>query len=151
NYLGFPTGISGQELAGRAFIQAEKFGAYVAIARSAARLDCSRLPYRVQLTDGGAVQGNAIIIATGAQYRKLSLPNLTQFEGVGIYYGCTHVEAQLCQGDEVVVVGGGNSAGQAAVFLSNRAKHVHMLVRAAGLAESMSRYLIRRIEESPNV
>ena len=151
NYLGFPTGISGQDLAGRAFIQAEKFGAKVAIAQVATRLNCERSPFLVECADGRSVQGRTVIVATGAAYRKLPLAHLARFEGNGVYYGCTQVEAQLCWGEEVVVVGGGNSAGQAAVFLSGRVKHVHMLVRASGLAESMSRYLIRRIEESPTI
>ncbi|HTS24579.1 MAG TPA: FAD-dependent oxidoreductase [Bryobacteraceae bacterium] len=151
NYLGFPTGISGQDLAGRAFIQAEKFGANVAIAQLATGLQCGPKPFRIECADGTAVLGRTVIVATGAAYRKLPLPNLAQFEGVGVYYGCTQVEAQLCSGEEAVVVGGGNSAGQAAVFLSGRVKHVHMLVRSGGLAESMSRYLIRRIEESPTI
>jgi thioredoxin reductase (NADPH) len=151
NYLGFPTGISGQDLAGRAFIQAEKFGANVAIAQVATRLNCEGKPFTVECADGGSVQGRTILVATGAAYRKLPLENLAGFEGNGVYYGATAVEAQLCSGEEIVVVGGGNSAGQAAVFLSGRVKHVHMLVRAAGLADSMSRYLIRRIEESPTI
>jgi thioredoxin reductase (NADPH) len=146
NYLGFPMGISGQDLAGRAFVQAEKFGAQIAIARVARALKCARLPYSVQLDDGAFVQARSIIVAAGAQYRKLDLPNLAQFEGVGIYYGATQVEAQLCVGDEVAVVGGGNSAGQAALFLSTHAKHVHLLVRGPGLSQTMSRYLISRIE-----
>jgi thioredoxin reductase (NADPH) len=146
NYLGFPTGISGQELAGRAFVQAEKFGAHIAIARTARSLKCAHSPYTVQLDDGGSVQARSIIVAAGAQYRKLDLPNVAQFEGVGIYYGATQVEAQLCANDEVAVVGGGNSAGQAAMFLSAFAKHVHLLVRGPGLSQTMSRYLISRIE-----
>jgi thioredoxin reductase (NADPH) len=146
NYLGFPTGISGQDLAGRAFVQAEKFGAQIAIARSARALKCAHSPYTVELDDGVAVRGRSVIVAAGAQYRKLPLSNLAQFEGVGIYYGATQVEAQLCDNEEVAVVGGGNSAGQAAMFLSAHAKHVHLLVRGPGLAESMSRYLISRIE-----
>lgn len=151
NYLGFPTGISGQDLAGRAFIQAEKFGASVAIARIATALTCARRPFAIECGGAGAIQGRAIILATGAEYRRLPLPNLARFEGAGIYYGATHVEAQLCAGEEIVIVGGGNSAGQAAVFLSGRAKQVHMLVRASGLADSMSRYLIRRIEDTPTI
>ncbi len=146
NYLGFPMGISGQELAGRAFVQAEKFGAHILVARTARALLCGRPPYRVEMDDGASVQGTSIIIAAGAQYRKLCVPNLAQFEGVGVYYGATAVEAQLCSGEEVVVVGGGNSAGQAAMFLSGVARRVHLLVRGPGLAESMSRYLISRIE-----
>jgi len=142
-------GISGQDLASRAFLQAEKFGAQLAIAQVAAGLECSGRSQNVACVGGGSVQGNAIIVATGAAYRKLTVSDLARFEGVGVYYGATRVEAQLCSGEEVVVVGGGNSAGQAAVFLSGIAKHVHLLVRGAGLADSMSRYLIRRIEESP--
>jgi thioredoxin reductase (NADPH) len=151
NYLGFPMGISGQELASRAFVQAEKFGAGIAVARSATALRCARPPYVVELDDGGSVQGRSIIVAAGAQYRKLDLPNLAQFEGVGIYYGATQVEAQVCAGQEVAVVGGGNSAGQAAVFLSTVAKHVHLLVRGPGLSATMSRYLISRIESSAEI
>jgi thioredoxin reductase (NADPH) len=146
NYLGFPTGISGQDLAGRAFVQAEKFGAHIAIARAARTLKCVRSPYTVELDDGGSVQARSIIVAAGAQYRKLKLPNLAQFENVGIYYGATKVEALLCANEEVVVVGGGNSAGQAAMFLSAHSKHVHLLVRGPALSETMSRYLISRIE-----
>jgi thioredoxin reductase (NADPH) len=151
NYLGFPTGISGQDLAGKAYIQAEKFGANVAIARVATSLNCGRRPYSVECADGRSVEGRTVIVATGAAYRKLPLQNLVHYEGNGVYYGCTKIEAQLCAGEEVVVVGGGNSAGQAAVYLAGRVKHVHMLVRAAGLSDSMSRYLIRRIEESPTI
>jgi thioredoxin reductase (NADPH) len=151
NYLGFPTGISGQDLAGRAFVQAEKFGAHIAIARSARALKCARSPYSLQLDDGKTVQARSIIVAAGAQYRKLDLPNVAQFEGVGIYYGATQVEAQLCANDEVAVVGGGNSAGQAAMFLSAHAKHVHLLVRGPGLSETMSRYLISRIEACSSI
>jgi thioredoxin reductase (NADPH) len=151
NYLGFPTGISGQDLGARAFIQAQKFGANVAIARVATKLKCTRNPFAVELADGSVVEGNSVIVATGAEYRKLPLDNLAKFEGSGIYYGAGFVEAQFCQGEEVAIVGGGNSAGQAAVFLAGRVKHVHLLVRGPGLAESMSRYLIRRIEESPTI
>ena len=149
NYLGFPTGISGQELAGRALLQAEKFGANLAVARVAVGLACADRRLRVTCADGGTVQGHAVVVATGAAYRKLAVPELGRFEGNGVYYGATRVEAQLCAGEEVVVVGGGNSAGQATVFLSGIARHVHLLVRGSGLADSMSRYLIRRIEESP--
>jgi thioredoxin reductase (NADPH) len=151
NYLGFPTGISGQDLAGRAFVQAEKFGAQIAVARAARALRCARPPYTVELEDGGAFQGRSIIVATGVQYRKLDLPNLAQFEGAGVYYGATPVEAQVCRNQQVAIVGGGNSAGQAAVFLAGFASHVHLLVRGAGLAETMSRYLISRIEASPEI
>jgi thioredoxin reductase (NADPH) len=151
NYLGFPMGISGLDLASRAFVQAEKFGAHIAVARSAASLECARPPYVVQLDDGGSVQSRSVIVATGAQYRRLDLPNLAQFEGAGVYYGATQVEAQVCGGREVAIVGGGNSAGQAAIFLSTVAKHVYLLVRRGGLAETMSRYLISRIEACPEI
>jgi thioredoxin reductase (NADPH) len=151
NYLGFPTGITGQDLAARAYIQAEKFGAQISIASQASHLKCDRRPFAVECSGGENVLGRTIIIASGVEYRKLALPNLASFEGVGVYYGATHIEAQLCGGEEVVVVGGGNSAGQAAVFLAGIARHVHVLVRAAGLAESMSLYLIRRLEDSPNI
>jgi thioredoxin reductase (NADPH) len=150
NYLGFPTGISGQELAARAFNQAQKFGAHMLVAR-AARLICDRKPYVVELENGTRISTRTVLIATGAQYRKLPLENLSRFEGAGIYYGATFVEAQLCGGEEVIVVGGGNSAGQAAVFLAQTAKRVYMLVRSNSLAASMSRYLIRRIENSPTI
>ena len=151
NYLGFPTGISGQELAGRAYTQAQKFGAQVMIAKGAKRLVCERKPYAIEIDDEVRVSARAVIIATGAEYRRPALENLSHFEGAGVYYGATFMEAQLCRGEEVIVVGGGNSAGQAAVFLAQTAKRVHMLVRASGLAESMSRYLIRRIEQNPAI
>jgi thioredoxin reductase (NADPH) len=151
NYLGFPTGISGQELAGRAFVQAEKFGAHIMVARSARSLKCQQPPYAIELDDGVTVQGRTVILAAGAQYRKLNLPKLGQFEGAGIYYGATQVEAQLCGQQEVAVVGGGNSAGQAAIFLADCAKHVYLVVRGAGLSDTMSRYLISRIEACSNI
>ena len=147
NYLGFPTGISGQDLAGRAYTQAQKFGAQIVIAKGAKHLACDRKPYTIEIDDSVRVPSRTIIIATGAAYRKPSLGNLSQFEGVGIYYGATFMEAQLCRNEEVVVVGGGNSAGQAAVFLAQTSR-VRMLVRSNGLVESMSRYLIRRIEQN---
>jgi len=150
NYLGFPTGISGQELASRAYLQAQKFGAHMLVAR-ASRLSCDSKPYVVELENGTQISTRTILIATGAQYRKLPLENLSRFEGTGIYYGATFVEAQLCGGEEVIVVGGGNSAGQAAVFLAQTSKCVYMLVRSNSLAASMSRYLIRRIESSPTI
>jgi thioredoxin reductase (NADPH) len=151
NYLGFPTGISGQALAGRAYTQAQKFGAQVMIAKGAKQLACERMPYAVEIDGGLRVPARTVIIATGAAYRKPSIENLLQFENAGVYYGATFMEAQLCRGEEVVVVGGGNSAGQAAVFLAQTTKRVHMLVRSNGLAESMSRYLIRRIEQNPAI
>jgi len=151
NYLGFPTGISGQELAARAYTQAQKFGAQLMIANGATRLACERKPYAIELADGPRVPARTVILATGAEYRKLSLENLSRFEGAGVYYGATFNEAQLCRGEEVIVVGGANSAGQAAVFLAQTARRVYMLVRSGGLAESMSRYLVRRIEDNPAI
>jgi thioredoxin reductase (NADPH) len=148
NYLGFPTGISGGALAGRAMTQAQKFGAEVAVASSAVRLGCEARPYTVELSDGRVVRARTIVIATGAEYRQLALDNLASFVGAGVYYAATHIEAKVCRGEEVVVVGGGNSAGQAAVFLAADCQHVNIVVRGAGLAETMSRYLINRIQES---
>ena len=151
NYLGFPTGVSGQELAARATNQAQKFGASMMIARSVARLDCARTPYRVVLDSGVDLSARTIVIASGAHYNKPRIANLEQFEGDGIYYGATYMESQLCEGEEVAVVGGGNSAGQAAVFLSQTVTKVHMLVRSGELASTMSRYLIQRLTENPAV
>src|SRR6187401_3112056 len=151
NYLGFPMGISGQELAGMAFAQAEKFGAEVLIARGATALTCDRKPYRLEIGDGTSLAARTVIIATGAQYRKPDLPNLSSFEGAGVYYNATFMEAQLCGADEVIVVGGANSAGQAAVFLSQTAARVLMLVRGSRLADTMSRYLVHRIEGTANI
>jgi thioredoxin reductase (NADPH) len=150
NYLGFPTGISGQELAARAYNQAQKFGAEMLIAKGT-RLVCDSKPYVVEVENGARIPARTVVIATGAEYRRPPLKNLSRFEGAGVYYGATFVEAQLCGGEEVIVVGGGNSAGQAAVFLAETTKRVHMLIRSAGLAESMSRYLIRRIEHTPTI
>jgi thioredoxin reductase (NADPH) len=146
--LGFPTGISGLDLTNRAYAQAQKFGAEIMIAKRAARLACERQPYALDVGDDAHVSARTLIIATGAQYRRPQLDNLAQFEGVGVYYLATPMEAQLCVGDDVIVVGGGNSAGQAAVFLAQTAKRVHLLVRGEGLAASMSKYLIRRVEEN---
>jgi thioredoxin reductase (NADPH) len=150
NYLGFPTGISGQELAARAYNQAEKFGAQVIIAK-ATRLGCDRKPYVVEGENNARIPARTVVIATGAEYRKPSLENLPRFEGAGVYYGATFLEAQLCSGEDVIVVGGGNSAGQAAVFLAQMSARVHLFVRSDGLAQSMSRYLVRRIEETPTI
>jgi thioredoxin reductase (NADPH) len=150
NYLGFPTGISGQELAARAYHQAQKFGAEMLIAKGT-RLVCDGKPYVLEVENGARIPARTVVIATGAEYRRPPLKSLSRFEGTGVYYGATFVEAQLCGGEEVIVVGGGNSAGQAAVFLAETAKRVHMLVRSAGLAESMSRYLIHRIEETARI
>lgn len=151
NYLGFPTGVTGRALAGRAQIQAQKFGARLAVSRAAAGLDCGARPYCVKLDDGQHVRAHAIVIATGARYRKLDVPNYERFEGQGIHYAATYLESNLCSRQPVVVVGGGNSAGQAAVFLSQQAGHVHILVRSDGLAATMSDYLIQRIERSPKI
>jgi thioredoxin reductase (NADPH) len=151
NYLGFPTGISGQALAGRALVQSQKFGAKVNVACHATGLRCERRPYEIELSDGRAVQASTVLIATGAKYRELNLENLSRFIGAGVYYAATHLEAKLCEGEEIAIVGGGNSAGQAAVFLAGSCRHVHIVVRSGGLADSMSRYLIRRIEDNPNI
>ena len=151
NYLGFPTGISGAALAGRAFSQAQKFGAQVNVAWEAKRLRCDAWPYTVETSTGRPVRARTVLIASGAQYRALDLENLPHFLGSGVYYAATHLEARLCDGEDVIVVGGGNSAGQAAVFLAGYCAHVHILVRAAGLAESMSSYLISRIESTPGI
>ncbi len=151
NYLGFPTGVSGQELTARAITQAEKFGAKMMVARNVVRLDCARRPYQVVLDNGNALAARAVIIATGAQYNKPRIPNLQRFEGQGVYYGATYMESQLCEQEDVIVVGGGNSAGQAAVFLSQTARKVYMLVRSGQLSDTMSRYLIQRIEQNPAI
>ncbi len=151
NYLGFPAGISGRELAGRAYAQAQKFGAEVMIAKGAAALACEHNAYGVRLDDGVTIPARTVVIATGARYRRPSFANLGQFEGAGVYYSATFMEAQLCDGDEVIVVGGANSAGQAAVFLAQAARHVHLLVRSGSLSAGMSQYLIRRIEEVPTI
>src|SRR6185436_1195471 len=151
NYLGFPNGVSGMELTSRAYAQALKFGAEIMIARGAVSLMCASPLYRIGIGGDVSIVARSVIIATGAEYRKPDIANLRQFEGAGVYYAATQMEAQLCSGDEVFIVGGGNSAGQAAVFLGGAARHVHILVRKDGLAETMSRYLIRRIEESPSI
>jgi len=151
NYLGFPTGISGQALAGRAQVQAQKFGARLAISRRAAAIECDSRPMRLQLEDGQRIATRSIVVATGARYRKLDLPDYDKYEGQGIHYAATWIEGNLCADEEVVVVGGGNSAGQAAVFLAGLARHVQILVRGAGLADTMSDYLIQRIDASPGI
>ena len=151
NYLGFPMGISGQELTACAYTQAQKFGAQLAVAKGATRLAYDRKLYKIGIDADTSVLGGTVIIATGAKYRKPELTDLTRFEGAGVYFGATFTEAQVCIDEEVIVVGGGNSAGQAAVFLAQTAKRVHLLVRSGGLAKSMSRYLIRRIEESSKI
>ncbi len=151
NYLGFPTGISGRDLAGRAEAQARKFGAEVMIATGAVELACEPNAYGVRLEGGVTIPARTVVIATGARYRRPSFANLGQFEGAGVYYTATFMEAQLCGGDEVIVVGGANSAGQAAMFLAQAARRVHLLVRSGSLSAGMSRYLIRRIEETPTI
>ena len=157
NYLGFPTGISGMALAGRAFNQALKFGAEIAIPIEAVRLDCGELgqkpsgPMRLEFTNGGAVRARTVVIASGARYRRPPIPNLSAFEGRGVSYWASPVEAKLCEGEEVALVGGGNSAGQAVVFLASRVKRLHLVVRGPGLEASMSRYLVDRIAALPNV
>ena len=151
NYLGFPTGISGLALAARALIQAQKFGAEIRTAYSVLSLSCDKRPYTIHFANGLSVRARTIVIATGAEYRQLSLGNAAGFMGMGIYYAATSTEAKRCGTGEVIVVGGGNSAGQAAVFLSGTCKMVHLLVRASGLADTMSQYLIRRINDSPNI
>src|SRR6195256_1981364 len=153
NYLGFPTGISGQALAGRAFTQAQKFGADIMIPIGAKALDCARADGAFALTlDGGEpLRARSIVVASGARYRRPEIENLDQFEGRGVWYWASPIEAKLCVGQDVVLVGGGNSAGQAAVFLSGHARKVHMIIRGGGLGASMSRYLIERIEATPNI
>ena len=150
NYLGFPTGISGNELAGRAYTQAQKFGVQMLLTKVNG-LACDGKRYTIVLEDGTSIVSKTTVIASGASYRKLPIHDLSRFEGAGVYYGATFVEAQLCSGEEVIVVGGGNSAGQAAVFLAQNTKHSYLLVRGSGLADSMSTYLIRRIEQTPNI
>jgi thioredoxin reductase (NADPH) len=155
NYLGFPTGISGQALAGRAYVQAQKFGAEILIPAQAAALDCSRAGPDGQLTltlaDGGKLRSRTIVIASGARYHRPDVPRLAEFEGRGIWYWASALEAKMCAQSEVALVGGGNSAGQAAVFLAQYASRVHMLIRGPGLAATMSRYLIDRIDATPNI
>lgn len=151
NYLGFPTGISGQALAGRAQNQAQKFGARLAIARTVTGLDCAAQPYRLDIDGRDAVRARSIVVASGARYRKLEVENYDRFEGHGIHYAATAMEARLCGGQEVAVVGGGNSAGQAAVFLAKGSRHVHIVVRSSRLATTMSDYLVQRIASSSKI
>jgi len=151
NYLGFPTGIAGMDLAARATNQAQKFGAQLMVGSGARRLTCDRNPRALEIGDGQRLSARAVIIATGAEYRRLAIDGLSRFEGAGVYYAATFMEAQLCAGEEVVIVGAGNSAGQAAVFLAQAARRVHMVIRSTGLADTMSRYLIRRIEDHPAI
>jgi thioredoxin reductase (NADPH) len=153
NYLGFPTGISGQALAGRAFVQAQKFGAEIMIPMEVKSLDCTRADgsFALEVDGGERIHARSVVIASGARYRRPAIENLQTFEGHGVWYWASPIEARLCAGEEVILVGGGNSAGQAAVFLSAHARKVRMMVRGKGLADSMSRYLIDRIEATPNI
>ena len=151
NYLGFPAGVSGQALTGRAYVQAQKFGARMVIPAEAIRPDLTEVPLALRLDDGRRVKAQTVVVATGARYRRLNIPNLTDFEGRGIWYWASPIEARLCRDEEIVLVGGGNSAGQAAVFLRNFAKKIWMLVRGPSLAESMSQYLIDRICAIDNI
>jgi thioredoxin reductase (NADPH) len=151
NYLGFPSGISGAELAERAAIQAVKFGARPRFAQQATSLAQDDGHYVIRLEDGAEIQSRSVVIATGARYRRLAVPRLEEFEATSVYYAATEIEAQFCRMDPVAIVGGGNSAGQAAVFLSDHSPLVHLLVRGSDLGESMSRYLVDRIERIENV
>lgn len=153
NYFGFPTGISGQALAGRGMLQAQKFGAELLIPACVVNLDCTRADglRTLSLEDGATLTARTVVVASGAAYRRLALPNLPDFEGRGVWYWASPLEAQLCSGREVIVVGGGNSAGQAAVYLSGHASKVRVMVRGPGLKETMSRYLIDRIAAAPNI
>jgi thioredoxin reductase (NADPH) len=157
NYLGFPTGVSGQALMGRAFTQAQKFGAEFSLSTEVKRVDCTSErsgpdpAHVLDLGDGRRIRARAVVIATGARYRRPEIPNLARFEGRGVSYWASPIEARLCHNEDVALVGGGNSAGQAAVFLASHARHVRLLVRRPGLASTMSRYLIDRIEASPNI
>jgi len=157
NYLGFPTGVSGQALMGRAFTQAQKFGAEFSLSTEVTRLDCATgIPdpdpaHVIELADGRRVRARTIVVATGARYRRPAIPNLEEFEGRGVSYWASPVEARLCRDEDVAMVGGGNSAGQAAVFLASHARSVRLLVRGPGLSSTMSRYLIDRIAASPNI
>src|SRR3982074_1878232 len=153
SHLGFPTGISGQALAGRAFTQAQKFGAEIMIPIGAKALDCARAggPFRPHLGGGESLRSRSVVVASGARYRRPEIENLDRFEGRGVWYWASPIEARLCAEQEIVLVGGGHSAGQAAVFLSGYASKVHMVIRGGGLGASMSRYLIERIEAMPNI
>jgi thioredoxin reductase (NADPH) len=154
NYLGFPTGISGQALAGRAFTQAQKFGAEIAIPLQVARLDCGGAPskpFRLDIDGGNAVQAHTVVVASGARYRRPAIANLSDFDDAGVSYWASPIEAKLCEGEEVALIGGGNSAGQAVVFLAPKVKRLHLVVRGKGLEANMSRYLIDRIKALPNV
>jgi thioredoxin reductase (NADPH) len=151
NYVGFPMGISGQELSNRAVVQAEKFGARMMVGEKVVRIRCNERPYQLTLENGVVIDAQSIVLATGVQYNKPKAGNLSRYEGRGIYYAATFMEAQLCSGEEVIVIGGANSAGQAAVFLAETVQKVYMLVRGKQLSDTMSRYLIQRIVENPKI
>jgi thioredoxin reductase (NADPH) len=151
NYLGFPVGLSGFELTSRALVQADKFGARTAVPQEAVGLKREDGFYLIELAEGGQVVARSVLVATGARYRRLDVPRLGRFEGVSIHYAATEVEAQRCEGEEVVVVGGGNSAGQAAVYLARRTRRVYLLIRGGDLGKGMSRYLVDRIMDAENV
>lgn len=152
NYLGFPTGISGLALTGRAYVQAERFGVQIELPAPAGRLLCGETPLQVEMCGSlTRLKARSVVLSCGARYRRLSLANLRQFEGKGVYYWASRVEAQLCRDEEVLLVGGGNSAGQAAVFLASHARKVHILIRKGGLEETMSSYLVERIQANPAI
>lgn len=151
NYLGFPAGLSGMELASRAMVQANKFGARTTVPQEACVLERKDGCYKIRLSEGGEVRGSSVIVASGARYRRLDVPRLEEFEGLSVHYAATEAEAQMCADEEVAVVGGGNSAGQAAVFLAGRARKVYLLIRGDELGKSMSRYLVDRVEAAENI
>ncbi|MEM7615269.1 MAG: FAD-dependent oxidoreductase, partial [Pseudomonadota bacterium] len=151
NYMGFPTGISGRDLAYRGQVQSIKFGARFASPRTARRLEITPTGYRIVLCNGNDICTKSIVIASGVQYRRLPLDRLDEFEGAGVYYAATELEARFCKNTEAVIIGGGNSAGQAAMYLSRHAKHVHVVIRGAGLKASMSNYLLQRLENDPRI
>jgi thioredoxin reductase (NADPH) len=151
NYLGFPTGLSGQALAGRAYVQAQKFGAHVAVPAAVTRMVCAASPHAIYVDCGLRIRAKTVVVATGAKYRRPDIPDLAKYEGRGVYYWASPIEARLCQHEEVVLVGGGNSAGQAAVFLAGHAARVHILIRGRDLARNMSSYLVERIRSLANV
>jgi thioredoxin reductase (NADPH) len=151
NYLGFPTGITGQALAGRAHVQAQKFGAHIGIPCEVKALNCDRYPLALELADGQRISARTVVVASGAEYRRLDVAGFERFQGCGVYYWATPIEARLCRREPVILVGGGNSAGQAAVFLASHVEHLHMFIRGASLEQSMSRYLIERVTSLSNI
>jgi thioredoxin reductase (NADPH) len=151
NYLGFPTGISGGELASRAALQARRFGARLVVPAEAVGLTREDGHYAIELAGGEVVNGRTLIVATGARYRRLDVPELERYEGISVYYAATHVEAQMCVSDPIVIVGGGNSAGQAAMFLSQHTARCRLVIRGDDLGRSMSRYLVDEIERSRRI